>query len=240
MLKAIFWDSDGVLANTEELYFEANRIMLADLGIELTPGIYRRFFLLQSSGIRRILSDYNYSPEKIEQLRTFRSQIYEELLATRDLSIAGASDAVRELSSFLLQAVVTSAEKRHFSFIHQQTGLLPYFDFVLAHGDYRFSKPEPDPYLAAIEKCGCSPAECLAVEDSERGLLAAKAAGLCCWIIPSRLTAGANFSSADLILSSIDQVPTTLRALNLLPEKKAGFLSHSGIPLPSAPERLDR
>ena len=67
-------------------------------------------------------------------------------------------------------AIVTSSRRVHFDAMHTRTGLIPYFDFVLAREDYALSKPDPEPYLAAMKKSGCGPEECLVVEDSPRGL----------------------------------------------------------------------
>jgi len=99
--------------------------------------------------------------------------------------------------------------------IHRRTDLLRHVDFVLADGDYARHKPDPDPYLAAVERSGCLPEECVAVEDSERGLLAAKAAALKCLIIPTALTRGGDFSRADKVLRTIREVPSVLLSLSV-------------------------
>src|SRR4029079_9112318 len=95
---------------------------------------------------------------------------------------------------------VTSSEPAPFARTHARTGLLSHFELVLAQGDYARSKPEPDPYLRAVERLGVAGDRCLVIEDSERGLRAAKAAGLRCWGIPSGLTAGGAFETADSVL----------------------------------------
>jgi beta-phosphoglucomutase-like phosphatase (HAD superfamily) len=81
--------------------------------------------------------------------------------------------------------------------------LLPHFELVLVQGDYARSKPEPDPYLRAVERLGVPAARCLVIEDSERGLRSARAAGLRCWVIPSALTAGGRFDDADAVLADL-------------------------------------
>ena len=83
---------------------------------------------------------------------------------------------------------------------------------MLAQGDYARAKPEPDPYLRAVERLGLEPDRCLVIEDSERGLRAAKAAGLRCWVIPSRLTAGGRFDAADAVLGDLAAAAARLLA----------------------------
>jgi HAD superfamily hydrolase (TIGR01509 family) len=106
--------------------------------------------------------------------------------------------------------VVTSSRRDHFDLIHDQTGLLPYFDFVLTAGDYPRAKPYPDPYLAAVERSGVSTGACIAVEDSERGLEAATLAGVRCIVVPTALTRGGRFARAHRVLASVTEIPGIL------------------------------
>ena len=76
-------------------------------------------------------------------------------------------------------------------------------DFVLANGDYPRSKPAPDPYLAALARYGIQPAQALVVEDSERGLRAAVAAGIDCAVVEHPFMAGQDFSAARFRLSAL-------------------------------------
>ena len=100
-------------------------------------------------------------------------------------------------------AIVTSSEPGPFARTHARTGLLPHFELVLTRVDYTNAKPNPEPYLCAVSRLGVPPARCLVIEDSERGLRAAKAAGLACWVVPSGLTASGNFAAADAVLPNL-------------------------------------
>jgi HAD superfamily hydrolase (TIGR01509 family) len=113
------------------------------------------------------------------------------------------ADIVPALARRYRLAIVTSSDPGPFARTHARTGLLEHFELVLAQGDYARSKPEPDPYLRAVERLGVGADRCLVIEDSERGLRAAKAAGLCCWVIPSGLTAAGRFDAADAVLDNL-------------------------------------
>ena len=102
--------------------------------------------------------------------------------------------------------IVTSSEPDHFALIHQTTGLLAYFRFVLTASDYTHSKPHPEPYLLAVEHSGCRQEECLVIEDSERGLMAAKEAGIRCIVVPGEFTRGSNFAGAYKVLESLTEL----------------------------------
>ena len=97
-------------------------------------------------------------------------------------------------------AVVTSSQRQHLDLMHAGIGLTNYFEFVLAREDYGKTKPNPEPYLAALERLGMRVENCVAVEDSERGLAAAHAAGLRCLVIPNEITRSCSFQGATAIL----------------------------------------
>ena len=109
--------------------------------------------------------------------------------------------------------IVTSSRREHFEVIHAGTNLLPYFDFVLMREDYTHSKPDPEPYLTAMAQNGLSAEECVVIEDSERGLRAALAAGLRCIVIPQGLTRGLDFTGALAVLDDIRQLPPLIDQL---------------------------
>jgi beta-phosphoglucomutase-like phosphatase (HAD superfamily) len=88
--------------------------------------------------------------------------------------------------------------------------LLKFFDFYLTREDYTRSKPSAEPYLLALQKSGQKPQDVLVIEDSQRGLNAAKAAGLTCWVIPGHHTSEQDFVEADRILLNINEIPGSL------------------------------
>jgi beta-phosphoglucomutase-like phosphatase (HAD superfamily) len=83
-------------------------------------------------------------------------------------------------------------------------------DFVLAREDYTRSKPDPEPYLAGLSRFGARAEECIVVEDSQRGLQAALAAGIDCAIVHNAFTAGHDFTGARYRLRSIEELPAAL------------------------------
>jgi len=107
-------------------------------------------------------------------------------------------------------AIVTSAKRIHFEMAHRDSGILGYLEFVLTREDYVNSKPDPEPYLAGLARIGVEPARCLVIEDTARGLVSAKAAGLDCWVIPTALNRTSDFGGADAVLGDILEVPARL------------------------------
>lgn len=213
MVDAIFWDNDGVLVDTEHLYFEATRDVLDTVGIPLTVDDYRELFLVQGRGAWHLAEARGIPPPEVEALRQRRNARYAELISRGPRLLPHVVDVVSALHGRYRMGVVTSSRRDHFGIIHRATGLLEYFDFVVTADDCPRTKPCPDPYVRAIEMSGVDRAACLAVEDSRRGLEAATAAGLRCVIVPSRLTGPQAFAGALRILESVRDLPELLRTL---------------------------
>lgn len=210
MIEAIFWDNDGILVDTEHLYFRATQQVLASVGVVFDEQAYHDLLLAQSVGAWHLAAEKGIGPAHIERLQVERNDLYSRLLEAEARAMDGAETVLQTLYGRLAMGVVTSSRRTHFEIIHRATGFTRFFDFVVANGDYARSKPQPDPYLKALEQTGYNPDACVVVEDSQRGLMAAKAAGLTCWVIPTPLTQAGDFSSADRVLEHITDVLTCL------------------------------
>jgi HAD superfamily hydrolase (TIGR01509 family) len=205
-IKAIFWDNDGVLVDTEHLYFQATQDVLASVGIPLTRNDYVELFLVQGRGAWHIAEQRGIAPDEIERLRNQRNARYSELLAQAPRLIPGDTQVLDALHGKYVMGIVTSSRKDHFDVIHRTTGLLDYFDFVLTASDFVRVKPDPEPYLRAVQRSGLGAQACIAIEDSARGLESARGAGISCIVVPTALTQGSNFDGADRVLGSITEI----------------------------------
>lgn len=210
MFKAIFWDNDGVLVDTEKFYYLANSKLLSRYQVDLTEELFRDLYLTQSKGAWHLIPHVNSEPLDISSLKNERNAMYLAMLQTEDYSIPGVEQTLESLKNRYMMGVVTSSRREHFEMIHRRTNYLRFFNLILTREDYDKSKPDPEPYLKALELLAIDPVKVLVVEDSERGLIAAKRAGLTCWVIPNRLSAHGDFSKADKILSNIGEVARLL------------------------------
>lgn len=206
-IRAIFWDNDGILVDTEPLYYRASRDILKSAGIDLSRDEFARISLQEGRSVFTLAERKGFAPEQVETLRLARNVRYAELLRQEARALDGVEEVLKSLHGRVAMAVVTGSLGEHFNIIHQRTGLLKYFDFILTREDYTHGKPHPDPYLTALARSGLAPRECLAVEDSERGLLAASRAGLRCLAVPGHLTRKGDFGTAWQVLSSVREIP---------------------------------
>ena len=207
---ALLWDNDGILVDTEGLYFAATRAALATVGVDLDEALYLELFLREGRGAFHLARERGLDDAQIDALRTARDDHYARLLQTGPLVFAGAAQAVTTLAGRYRMAIVTSSERDHFHLVHRSTGLLPHFEFALTQGDYARAKPHPDPYLAALARIGLPAEACLVIEDSERGLRAARAAGIRCWAVPSRLARHGSFADAERVFDSLGALASAL------------------------------
>lgn len=212
-MKAVFWDNDGVLVDTEPLYFEATREALAELGVELTLADFAELSLGKGASAFDVAAARGITPERIEAARRRRNARYGERLAGTEL-IPGVREALAALHGRVPMAVVTSSRRVHFEIQHANTGARPFFAFVLTQEDFTRSKPDPQPYLMAASRLGVDPGDCLVIEDSERGLRAAVAAGMRCAVVPSQLTPTGDFSRACRVLEGVREVPALFEELS--------------------------
>jgi HAD superfamily hydrolase (TIGR01509 family) len=208
--RSLLWDNDGVLVDTEHLFFRATCETLEGYGVTVTRELYVDYTMRHGRSLFELVARRGVGDDEIRNIRARRDDRYTQLLREGVQVLPGVREALASLAGRLPMAVVTASGREHFELIHEPLGLLRHFDFVLTDGDYARHKPEPDPYLTAARRLGLDPAECIAVEDSERGLRAAVAAGMRCWVVPSGLSEGGDFSDADRVLESASEIPNAL------------------------------
>lgn len=212
MIKAVFWDNDGVLVETEHLYFESCRDALRQIGVELSlqEFVHRSLNLGQSP--LTLATERGVSEATLQTLRRYKNQRYSQLLREGPLPMEGVAETLTSLHGRVAMAIVTSSQREHFDLIHRHNGLLGYFDFVLTREDYQNSKPDPEPYLKALTMSGFCAEECLVVEDTKRGLQAARRAGLRCVVLPNHLAPDTRFDGAFRVLRDLRELPSLILA----------------------------
>lgn len=212
MKRFILWDHDGVLVDTEPLYFEATRSALARLGVDLPLDGYLEDMAHGITAWERARR-HGIDEDRIRRHREARDVHYQRLLSERDIGIPGVEPVLAGLAGRYAMAIVTTARRADFELIHAERQIVRHMDFVLASGDYPRAKPAPDPYLTALERFGAEPAEAVVVEDSERGLRAAVAAGIDCVVVANDFVRGQDFSRATARIDRLDELPGVIATL---------------------------
>lgn len=186
--KAVIFDMDGLLVDTESVYREAMIATAVADGLEFPDELFLRLIGLSWPANAQILQAHygdGFDPEAFKVASMGR---FHELVAAEVALKAGVREILDLLDVLSLpRAIATSSgheSVRHHIGGH---GLLERFHAILAAGDYARAKPAPDPYLRAAEALGVDPADCLALEDSHNGVRAASAAGMMTIMVPDLL-----------------------------------------------------
>ena len=154
MWKAIFWDNDGVLVDTEGLYYQATREVIATVGVSLSEEDVRRPV---PAATREVPGTWR-KPEacrraKFPALRRRRDDRFAALIDAGPTAIAGVATVVRRLAERYRMAIVTSSE--HFDRIHRDPAFLSLFEFVLTPAHYRYSNPILNLTCSPSSAAGC-------------------------------------------------------------------------------------
>lgn len=216
MIAGVFWDNDGILVDTEGLYFQASRATLASRGIALTRERHLELSLGEGRSVFELARDVGHSEAEILELRAERDRAYSALIGGGVAPIPGVTTALDALAGRVSLALVTSCMPQHFWQIHADRALVERFDLVWTPDRYERHKPHPEPYLSAAAALGVDPKQSVAVEDSPRGIASARAAGMFCVAIRSEFAGSAvDLSAADRVLESVSQLQDVLDQLGL-------------------------
>ncbi|MCG3669185.1 HAD family phosphatase [Aliarcobacter butzleri] len=207
--KYILFDNDGVLVETENWYYEANKKALKKLGLDLDFDFYQSIMIKGGSAFE--LAQINQiENDVIEKHRKIRDEYYQEFLLTKDLAIPNVKKVLNNLSKKYKMAIVTTSRRVDFELIHKNRGISDFMEFVLCVEDYAKAKPNPEPYLKGLEKFGAKNEETIVVEDSQRGLISAVNAKIDCAIVKNKFTITQDFSKAKYFLETIEDLEAIL------------------------------
>ena len=190
IVKAVVFDMDGLLLDSEIIYCEALTATAAEMGADLPQEVIKRMIGHTWPGSAQVLRQHFGDGFDTDRLRERSVELFYEVA---DAGVALKSGVVEILDHLdgrgLPRGVVTSSRRKEVEHHLGQHGLLQRFDFILANGEYPAPKPDPAPYRTAAERLGLPAADCLALEDSHNGVRAAAAAGMMTIMVPDMLDA---------------------------------------------------
>ncbi len=213
MLKAIIFDFDGLIIETEQPDFQSWQEAYQRYGCTLD--IEKWLPLIGTGNTSHSFNAYEHLEDLLGrsldrgELRNWRRQRYAELVARQPL-MPGVISTIQSAQQAGLMLAVASSSTR--SWVHghlQERGLLSAFSYIVCGDEVAHAKPYPDLYNAAIQHLQIQPAEAIALEDSPNGVKAARTAGLFCIAIPGPMTRHCTFEDASLQLVSLEEFDLT-------------------------------
>lgn len=209
----VIFDLDGVLIDSEGLYYRAYSEVLKPYGVTVSREEYEDHWIAQGNGPEYIVAKHNL-PIAPEEMRQLRSPIYLRLLETEVQLMPHVKETLARLLPHCALTVATNSNREHLDAILRKFGLDQFFPSTIARQDYQKAKPQPDAFLAAARLLELSPARCVVIEDTYKGVLAATSAGMACIAVPNDYTRRNDFSRAHLILPNLGEL--TIEIVNSL------------------------
>jgi HAD superfamily hydrolase (TIGR01509 family) len=204
-VRAVAFDLDGLLIDSEPLFLEAARRLLGRRGLKLEMDVWQALMGTPAAQAIAVFCDGHRLPESRQEVAEEYRQALLALLAEGPVPLMpGAVDLLDRLARRSMPCcIATSSSRAYVDLVLTRHGLLPRFEFVLTCDDVREGKPHPEVYEKAAARFGVAPAELLVLEDSVNGLRAAKAAGAQCVVVPHALVARDQLDGADAVIESL-------------------------------------
>jgi HAD superfamily hydrolase (TIGR01509 family) len=211
MMKALIFDFDGLILDTEGPDYESWRELYASYGCTLPFATWSGY--IGAGGPGFAFDVYGYleaqlgSPVDRAAVRAVRRARLAELVAAQAV-LPGVTEYLADARRLGLRLAIASSGTREWVAGHLgRLGLDIHFACVTCKEDVPQTKPDPALYLAALQSLDVAPSEAIAFEDSPNGIRAAKQAGLYCVAVPNPLTRGLPLDEADLRLDSLAELP---------------------------------
>lgn len=203
-IKGIIFDLDGTLIDTEEIYYLSWKEALKGFGAEFGTKEYLKYIGKGEYQVEEELKmKYNLKIEKGELIKVRHRNILKKNLCIRLKPFA--KESLEFFSKNYRIALCSGSPRFAIDLLMEKARISSYFEIIVSRDDVKRNKPYPDIYLYTLDKINLKPKQCLAFEDTQFGLEAAKSAGLNCFALPHKFSKHQDFSKADQIMNSLKE-----------------------------------
>jgi HAD superfamily hydrolase (TIGR01509 family) len=209
MIQTVIFDMDGVIVDTEPVHHYAYNEYFKQLDIDVTPEMYASFTGNSTKNIfERLKVQFNLAEDVTTLVETKRNLFNDAFDSKEDLYLLeGVEDLIKDLHSNGMQLVLASSSATvTINRIFNRFGLHKYFTHIVSGEDFPKSKPHPAIFLKAAELANTPVENCIVIEDSTNGIMAAKAAGIYCVGYDSFHSKMQDYSLADKVISNFNEL----------------------------------
>ena len=209
MIKAVIFDMDGVIVNSEPLHKKAYYNMFKDFKLNVSESLYESFTGKSTYSIcEQLCLKFNLSITPFELVNSKRKHF--KYIFENDKSfkmIDGAFELIKDYYKNNLKLVLaSSASMLTINKVFEKFDLDKFFVAKISGADLKQSKPNPEIFLKAAKISGHNKKDCIVIEDSTNGIIAANSAGIFCIGYKSKNSINQNYSLADLVISNFNQI----------------------------------
>lgn len=209
MIQTVIFDMDGVIIDTEPVHHYAYHEHFRQLGIDISPEMYASFTGNSTKNIFEKLKQLFKLEHEVEHLVQTKRNLFNDAFDSKEdlYLLPGVENLIRDLHANGIQMVVaSSASNVTINRIFTRFKLHQYFTHIVSGEDFPKSKPHPAIFLKAAELAGTPVENCIVIEDSTNGILAAKAAGIYCIGYDSFHSKMQDYSLADKVISDFNEL----------------------------------
>lgn len=212
-VNAVIFDMDGLLFDTEMVYYEATQMVADQMGFPYDKEFYLRFLGVSDEEVwanyHEIFAEYGR-----ETVQRFIDESFQETLSRFASGNVQLKPGVMELLDFLEEqdipkVVASSNQRKVIELLLEKNNLLTRFDMIVSAENVKRAKPDPEIFLLAQQKLGTTKENTLILEDSQNGILAAEAAEIPVIMVPDLLEPSAELADKTVaVVSSLHEIPT--------------------------------
>ncbi|HUX54585.1 MAG TPA: HAD family phosphatase [Williamwhitmania sp.] len=213
MAKAVIFDMDGVIVDSEPLHKEVERQMFTEFGMAISPEQQHRFTGTSNAGMWAQLKAEFKLPKELGYYVAIKEERYLKALAANGSVslVPGAEELLKSLFNYGVPiALASSSSLTNIHLVLRKFNIGRYFKALASGEEVALAKPNPAVFILAAQRLGIAPQNCVVIEDSTNGVLAAKAAGMACVGLQSDVSLGQNLEVADLVVLSLTNLSPDL------------------------------
>ncbi len=207
-LRAVVFDMDGLMFNTEDLYDQVGQVMLERRGHRFDLDLKLRMMGRTANSAFEIMRQACNLSESIDELKRENDELFMQLLETRLEKLPGLDSLMQWIADRHLPLGLATSSRRFLAqYKLERFQLTSEFRAIVTGDEVRNGKPDPEIYFAVAQKLGVAPVELIVFEDSVVGSSAAAAAGAYTVAVPGKHGQNLDYSHVDLVVERLDAPP---------------------------------
>jgi beta-phosphoglucomutase family hydrolase len=210
MIKAVIFDLDGVIVDSEDAHIESEKRAFARYGVNISAAELHKYVGATAKAMfTELINKYRLKTTFQKMIKIKEENLY-RLLDEDAEPMEGVIDLIDRLKEANVKlAIASSSNKKWIEHIMEKLGITLLFDRVVGAEDTAHSKPDPEIYIKAAGALGLRPDECVVIEDAELGVEAAKRAGMKAVGYRNPKSGNQNLSKADVIIDNFSSLEIT-------------------------------